>query len=55
MKRMILKQELVRQLLSAKDCNGCFKPSKFIQIDGGPLLPDSKVVPDLGPPHTSEE
>jgi hypothetical protein len=49
-----LSNEEVRKHLDAATYNRCFKKLKFIQIDGGPLLPPSKEVPDLGPPEVQE-
>lgn len=54
-KRLVLSADKVRELLTPKQFNGCFRTSKYIQIDGGPLLPDSKLEPDMGPPHEMKE
>lgn len=47
-----LSAELVRKVLkpTSKQMDKCYKPTKYIQIDGGHLLTPAKEVPEMGPP-----
>jgi hypothetical protein len=51
-----LNADLVREVLkpTPAQLSRCYKKVKFIQVTGGPLVPVSKEVPDLGPPHVVE-
>lgn len=55
MVRKILDADKVHAILSDQAFNTCYRDSKFIQIDGGPLVPSEEEVPDMGPPQVATD